>query len=482
MKKVKRVLALLLSATMVFSLVGCQSSSSGKEESATDTKTDAKADASTEQTATSGDASGKTVITVWSNNRHDQEYMQKMVDQFNQSNADGIQIDYVIQTDNYTNMLNMAAASSQLPDVFAISGADEINLQSFVDAGIMAPVNDHLSDTYKTVNEVDKVKYEGLNAIGDTIYWVPTGMRSGSRLIYNADLFKGAGISAPTTVDELVSAAATITKNGNGKSYGVIFPGQSSPFSRWLEGIAQMSGVTAYDYANGKFNFDGFKTIVEATRKMFDDGSTFPGTASMKIDPIRAQFAEGNVGIHGNASQEAGVLTEQFPMKGTWAVADLPTYTGEVKGALAITPNFGWALSGKTEKVEQAMKVIEYFGSEDFLKGYLEGGYSLPISKYMEGKIDSSKTGRLADFALKDYEDVYPLAPAVTPEGNTWQDALWNACLTDGPNVDDTIATLNKTYNEALDKAVSMGKVKRLVIENFDSLHPSQGTCTYLTK
>lgn len=478
MKKIKSVLTILLSLTMAFSLMGCQSSGSGKkgEDSADGNKTQ------TEQPAESGNSGEKTVITVWSNNRHDQEYMQKMVDQFNQANTKDIQINYVIQTDNYINMLTMAAASGQSPDVFAISGSDEINLQSFVDSEIVSPVNSHLSDNYKQVNEVDNVKYEGLNSIGEDIYWVPTGMRSGSRLIYNVDLLKNAGVSAPKTVDELVSAAATITKKGNGKSYGAIFPGLSSPFSRWLQGIAEMSGVTPYDYANGKYNFDGFKPIVTAARKMFDEKSVFPGSATMKIDPIRAQFAEGNVGIHGNASQEAGVLTAQFPMKGTWAVADLPTYTGEVKGALTITPNFGWALSAQTKNVDLAMAVIEYFGSEDFLKGYLEGGYSLPISTYMESKIDKTKTGRLADFALKEYEDVYPTAPNVTPEGDVWQDALWNACISDRLDIDETIAKLNKTYNEALDKAVSMGKVKRLVVENYDPLHPSKGTSTYLDK
>ena len=85
---------------------------------------------------------------------------------------------------------------------------------------------------------------------------------------------------------------------------------------------------------------------------MFDNNSTFPGTASMKIDPIRTQFAEGNIGFHGNASQEVGVLTKQFPAKMEWGVAELPTLDGKVKGALAITPNFGWMISCKDKKQE----------------------------------------------------------------------------------------------------------------------------------
>jgi multiple sugar transport system substrate-binding protein len=139
-------------------------------------------------------------------------------------------------------------------------------------------------------------------------------------------------------------------------------------------------------------------------------------------------------------------------------------------------------LSSTTKNTKEDIAVVEYFGSEEFLKGYLEGGYTLPISTYMDGKIDKSKTGRLADFSLQPYEDVYPTVPTVTPTGQVYTDALWNACLPGGPSIDTTIADLNKNYNAALDSAVAMGKVKRLVIQNYDPLHPSKGTSTYLTK
>lgn len=124
--------------------------------------------------------------------------------------------------------------------------------------------------------------------------------------------------------------------------------------------------------------------------------------------------------------------------------------------------------------------MIEYFGSEEVLKGYFENGYSLPISQYMDEKIDKSKIGRMADFTGADYEAVLPVAPSVTPEGENYRDALWNACLQGGPDIDETIDNLNKTYNAALDKEVKMGKTKRLVIKDYDPLHPGDGTIEYL--
>lgn len=466
--KIKKILLSLLATSMVMStLAGC-----GKT-----------AQAPANQQGASGTAASgtKTKVVVWSNNRHDLDYMNKMVADFNAKSTD-VQIEYVVQADNYQNMITMAASSNQLPDVLAISGSDGIDLKSFVDSKIVQPITSMITDDFKKVNEVDNVKYQGLNVLGNDIYWIPTGMRSGSRLIYNKELFTKSGIQPPKTMNDLVADAKKITQDGAGKNYGVIFPGQSGPWGRWIEGCAEMSGVTIYDYKNGKYDFTGLKPFVQAVKQMFTDGSTFPGSESMKIDPIRTQFAEGNIGIHGNASQEVGVLTQQFPAKMEWGVAELPTLDGTVKGALTITPNFGWMMSAKTKDTKAAWKAIAYFGSESFMKGYLEGGYSLPISNHMLGVIDKSKTGRLADFALKDYESVYPLRPQVTPEGKTYDQAVWDACIPGGPDIDKTLADLNKTYNDALDKAVKMGKVQRLVIKDFDPLHPSKGTIQYLNQ
>ena len=40
----------------------------------------------------------------------------------------------------------------------------------------------------------------------------------------------------------------------------------------------------------------------------------------------------------------------------------------------------------------------------------------------------------------------------------------------------------NTRYNEAYEADIESGSVKRLVIEDYDPLHPSDGTATYLDK
>lgn len=479
MRKTKKFAALGLAGLVAASaLTACSSGGAKDSTTAGTTAGGGAADTTTAAPADTKAASGdKVKITVWTENRHDLEYMNKMVEEFNNTN-DHIEIEYTVQTENYVNLLSMAANSGQSPDIFTHVASGDF--KNFVDNGIVQPINDYITDEFRTINEVDDHLYEGANVMGDSIYWVPCGKRSGSRIIYNKDVMDELGLEIPKKLSDLPELAKKITEAGNGDYYGIIFPGMSGPFERWLEHSAEMSGITPYDYKTGTYDFSGFKPWLEVVRQMFTDGSVFPGSTSMKIDPARVQFAEGHAVIHANASQEATVLTEQFPAQIEWAVADLPTLSGEIEGCETSGINTGWLMSAYTEHPEEAWEVIEYFGSEEVLKGYFEGGYSLPISTYMDGKIDKTKIGRMADFTGADYEAVLPVAPNVTPEGENFRDALWNACLPDGPDIDTTIATLNKTYNEALDKEVKMGKVKRLVIKDYDPLHPNDGTVEYL--
>ena len=99
----------------------------------------------------------------------------------------------------------------------------------------------------------------------------------------------------------------------------------------------------------------------------------------------------------------------------------------------------------------------------------------------MQDKVDLSKAGRLADFAPLDYEDVYPTVPSVNLVGDDYRTVLWNAVM-GYVSVDDAIDDLNTRYNDAYESDIASGSVKRLVIEDYDPLHPSAGTVTYQDK
>lgn len=468
MKKFRRASAGLFALMTAASLVGCGAGGTAEGSGAS-------TEAVTENAA-SETADGKTVVNVWTEDRHDQEYVEQMIDKYNKENSDNIEIKQTVITEDYGNMLSLAYNGGTAPDISGFS-VSSTPLNQFADTGIFLPLNEFIDadEEYQKVNEPYTHRYEGLNARGEQIYTVFSGMRSGVRVEYNKALLEKSGYTElPTSLDDYIAMAKKITEDGSGEYYGIGFT-SSSPFERLLEMSAQMSGIYYYDYKNGRFDFSGYKPILEKGQELVQ--YAYPDQQG--VDNMRALFTQQQFALWSNASQEAGVFTKQLPISDfEWGVGEVPTLDGTVKGALQTTPSKAYAILSSTKNKEAAWKVIQYFQSEEFLKGYLENGYCLPITDYMSDKIDSSKIGRLADFSKKDYEDVYPQPPLVNLQGDDYRTVLWNAVM-GYVDIDEAIEDLNSRYNEALDADVASGSTKRLLIPDYNPLHPSMGNAEW---
>ncbi len=449
----KRILALVLAATLMLGLLAITAS-----------------------------AEDKIVVTWWSGNGHCLEYDQKKVAEFNANNPYNIEINFVYNSESTETMLAMAIQSDQAPDITGgASSSSSYDLQTYIDNGYIQPLNPYFTDEYVEATNAYDLAYQGINAWGEDIYWVPTSIRGSVRLIYNVDLFEAAGAKVPTTLDELVEAADVITKYGDGKYFGTIMCGASSPWERMCRAIAEKSGVIPYDYVNGKFDFTGYAPIIEAFRKIVANGSFFPGTDSMKVDPMRANFAEGLVGFYGNAAQEVGVLTKQFPTKMPWAAASLPTINGEVKGAVGYVINHGYQMIRTSKNPEATMKVIEWLSSEDYLRDFYLNGYGQPITQKWVDELANEDLGPIMQFSLQEYDSIYPKLPAVTPEGDFYETELWNL-IWSSEDIATALQNLTDSYNYAYEREVAMGKVKRLTVPDFNIMNPGAGTLVYSDK
>ena len=104
MKFMKKVIGIVLAATMAASLTACGSTSgeSGSSTAPAASSDNATAASSTDSSQTAAAPAGAVTVNVWSNNRHDEDYMTKMVDAFNASHSD-VQINYTISTDDWAN-------------------------------------------------------------------------------------------------------------------------------------------------------------------------------------------------------------------------------------------------------------------------------------------------------------------------------------------------------------------------------------------
>jgi len=162
----------------------------------------------------SGSSSEKTKISYWTGDRHDSEYIKELVDEFNKTNPDNIEVELVIKGDDFDQALDMSFQTSEAPDVIRVK---ENTIQTFYKKGFLAPIDEFMTDELKEKFPI----MDNLNSFDGKRYSLPN-YGTTMRLIYNKELFEKAGIaSPPTTLDELVADAKKITAVGKASgAYG----------------------------------------------------------------------------------------------------------------------------------------------------------------------------------------------------------------------------------------------------------------------
>lgn len=420
----------------------------------------------------------KIKIKVWTMNRHDADYMLSMVNKFNQTNNDNIEIDYQIYSDNYLQTLDLAFATREAPDVFYdATGVYEKRLP----AGDLAPLNKYLTDSYKK-RFGDGGFIEGINIYQGKIYSMPA-IGTTPRLIYNQGIFERVGIKAPPqTLAEMVRDAKLISdKLSKDGIYGYAqnFKNPTQALSRSVDYILMRSGGVreGYDFTTGKFDFTGYKPILQAYKEIFTSKTAFPGCESLDIDPLRTQFAAGKIGMYISYTHaEPGVYQNQFPTKENWNMAPLPTIDGAVKGSNRILLAGRWFLiSSKTKYPNEAWKVMQFLYGDELLAGYHERGLGIVmIPSVLEKAKDPETIQKWPAIKFDSHDKIWPNIPVgVRPEGKDMYQVFTEIIFGAG-DLDKGISNLNNRYNTAFDKAISDGKTSRIIYPQFDPAEPGK--------
>ncbi|OXL83091.1 ABC transporter substrate-binding protein [Paenibacillus sp. SSG-1] len=413
----------------------------------------------------SGSSGSKTKITYWTGDRHDSEYIKELVDEFNKTNPDHIEVELVIKGDDFDQALDMSFQTSEAPDVIRVK---ENTIQTFYKKGFLSPIDEFMTDELKEKFPL----MDNLNSFDGKRYSLPN-YGTTMRLIYNKELFEKAGItSPPTTLDELVADAKKITEVGKGSgAYGFAqnFKSPASALGRSARVIAEVSGYGGfgYDFKTARYDFGPFKPIIEAFKQIKDDGSMLPGVESLDIDPLRAQFAEGKIGMYLSFSAEAGVYQSQFPAKIDWAAAPAPSIDGDFKGASGFLGGQWLAISSKTQEKEAAWKFMQYMYNDSTLKQYQEKGFGIAMVPSVSEVAATPSVKGIEGFLPNQYDGVWPVAPTVAVQGTKSDDAFFKYIVSGG-DLDAIIADLNQRYNSALDAAKASGDVKAEPMPDFD--------------
>lgn len=401
--------------------------------------------------------------------------MTPLIEEFNATNDKNIYIDFQVYADNYSQMLDLAFSTNTAPDVYQLAGTDPIEVV-VKEKGQLLDLAPYMDDEYRA-RFGEGAFVEGINALGDGIYSLPY-TASAARLFYNQDIFDRVGIDGPPqTLDELVADAKLVTEQlGSEGIYGIAgnFKSVASSVARSIDMIVMRSGGTrgGFDYKTGTYDFSSYKPVLEAFKEMFATGVSFPGSESLDIDPLRTQFAAGNIAMYISISHaEPGVYASQFPTDANWNCAQLPTVNGKVEGKQQLW--FGGSNLGinpATEHPDEAWEVMKFLHSDEVMGPYHTAGLgTVMIPSAVESAEAPESIEKMPNLAINADDQNWPPLPAgVVVEGKDYYTTCVE-CIFGVTDIDSAIEDLNTRYNAAYDKLVD-GGAERIVYPNFDPL------------
>jgi len=469
-KNLKRFLVLfLVIVLLVFAVSGCSSKESSTDKSSS-SGTSQTSSSSSQQTSGSTSSDSKPTetkepvkiekVTVWSDNAHEKELRVKQVEEFNKTTGKelGIEIEYTVYGTNYGDAIKIAAQAGDAPHLYR---PDTKWINDFIGAGYLIPLDDMPGGP-----ELIK-KYEGLlvkqyHIFNDKVYTLPYNLTT-YKFVVNVDLFNKAGLEIPTdgwTWADVREAAKKITEVSNGEAYGFGLS-LASPWtiSSYLTMPAGTNvGHYGYNYNERKFEFIKLEPLVSTVYQIIQDGSVFPGYEALDADAVRAQFAEGKIGIMGAASFDAAVYNEQFPAKCDWAVVPEPSFTEAGSPYKEFVQPTQLLVVGEKAKElpDKAMKVFEFFYSDECAAQMYEQGLYVPIRNEAIAMATKQPTAKgFAEFA--NVPDKFVMAPMpdtlITIEGTTWREAIINFFAgQSGSDAAAILADVDTRYNKALEE------------------------------
>ena len=418
--------------------------------------------------ADNSQADGVRTVSVWTQDRHSQDIMGKLAEEFNNTTGKekGIKIDYKVYSDDFANMIEMAHASGQAPDIHSTAG----NTKMFAAKGWTIP----LTDLPGGQELIDKSKVYDLRAATikaneGRISQLPISVIT-MKMVYNKDLFKKAGLTdasgealIPRTWADVVAFAKAITEQGNGVEYGVVFPMKMDGFftAEVITPFTASVGTNEWNFKEGKFDYMAFEpAFTEYLLKIKADGSFVPGPEGLDNDSARALFAEGKVGMKIAQSFDVAVYNDQFKAKCDWAVCDLPVLDLNKHYKEQAYVSNGLLVTNKAlDAPEKVMEVYKWFYSDETRVALYESGKDIPYMEEVQAKAKNVKDIKgWKEFADLSKTNILKDRPwPAQDEGLTAEQVymkIWMGELTPA----EGLADLDKRVNAQFQREVEQGK------------------------
>lgn len=373
----KRLIALLLAATMTISLAACGGSGS----TATAPAQDSTAAEETEAEAPA-DNSGKVLtVNIWDNNQL--EGLRAIADEWSAKTGVKVQIN-VITWVEYWTLLEAGAMGGEMPDVFWM----HINeAQKYMRGDMLLNLNDYIAKD----DAIDLANYyEGIvdiYSLDGNQFALPKDHDT-IALLYNKSIFDKYGVEYPNdnwTWDDYAAAAAKIQEAGkaDGK-YGTAMntnDGQDG----WYNLIYGWGGKLITD-DNKKSGMDDPKTL-EAMKWLGDNLiPSMPEQNLMADTDPDVMFLSGIIGMMLQGSWMVNTFyTAENSADYVWA--QIPYHDTNGNGQcddgerVSLYNGLGWAAAANTKYPDEAYSLISAFCSEEGQKKQAELGVTMAAYK-----------------------------------------------------------------------------------------------------
>jgi len=363
----KRFIAILLAATMVFAMAACAAkttTSTSASASAPATNMPAASASASSSTAASASAAGSDQIsgklTIWEHNASFEEALKAVIEGFNEKYPN-VEVEYSIKTsDQYYNLLQTAMQAGECPDLFWTNGKATTNYESYVDQGLMMDLTD----------KVDFSLYDGTSAMdivtldGGKIYSTPTAEIGGRAVFYNKDIFDENGWTIPKTFTEFEDLLGKISKT----NYIPVSFGATDPWNVLFVFepiLAAMHLDWIQDYSKNGYVEVNDPRVVEAYNKLIewgDKGYYGNNWTGVSGDGMSLAFSTGEAAMYIGGTWNISTFQENNPDL-NFGAFQIPCEDGQVP--FVSTNSCGFGISSKTENPDAAIAFANYFASQD---------------------------------------------------------------------------------------------------------------------
>jgi multiple sugar transport system substrate-binding protein len=300
--------------------------------------------------------------------------MDQLIANFEAANPDITVKQTTFPYADYQTKVIASQAAGQGPDVLQFFYGW---LDLFAKGGVLQPLDPAVFPTA----EIEAEFFPIVSAVkrGDSYYGLPTAVRS-LALFYNKKLLEEAGVTPPTTLDELVAAAKATTKvdgGGNITSEGLTLDFAGQDHQWWREVLVRQFGGEPYDAdGNVSYNSDAglaalsFYTGLQMNEKI--------GMAGF-MDEGQAAFKAGLAAFTIDGTFRLGSFRQITDFE--WAVTELPANADGVRSNYASYFANGIGAGATGEEKAAAEKFLAYISSEEAMQVWLEVVGELPARR-----------------------------------------------------------------------------------------------------